>query len=253
MAPRLAALLWDVDGTLADSELEGHRPAFNAAFADLALPWHWDRATYLRLLAVSGGRERIDTWAREVGGHALEPALLASLLERKRAHYAQRVRAGAVTLRPGVASLIREAAAAGLPQAIVTTSGRAAVRELCEGVLGPLSEAFSLHICGEDVRAKKPDPEAYRLALEGLALPADSVLVLEDSVAGLAAAAAAGLPCLVTLSLLSRQEDPAAFHAACAVVDNLTEEEGGVRVRRGPPCPDDRVTLSWLESLLPCP
>jgi HAD superfamily hydrolase (TIGR01509 family) len=253
MAPRLAALLWDVDGTLAESELEGHRPAFNAAFADLGLPWHWDVANYLRLLAISGGRERIGAWCLELTGQAADPVLVERLLVRKRHHYALRVRSGAVPLRPGVADLILEAVAAGIPQGIVTTSGRAAVRELCDGVLGPLAQAFAFWVCGEDVGAKKPDPEAYLLALEQLGLPSAGVLALEDSRQGLAAARAAGLPCLVTLSSLSRQQDCEFFSQACAVVDSLAGEEGRVRVRKGPACPGTAVTLSWLESLLPSP
>ncbi len=240
MAHRLAALLWDVDGTLAETELDGHRPAFNAAFADLGLPWHWDEPTYRRLLAVSGGRERIGAWCRDNTGEAADPALLDQLVRRKASHYGERVRQGAVPLRPGVASLIQEASAAGLRQGIVTTSGREAVRHLCEGVLGELADAFSLQVCAEDVGAKKPDPEAYHLAVERLGCPAGSVLALEDSRQGLAAARAAGLPCLVTLSSVSRREPAALFGGACAVVDGLAGEGG-------------QVTLSWLEALLPPP
>ncbi len=253
MAHRLAALLWDVDGTLAETELDGHRPAFNAAFAELGLPWHWDEPTYLRLLAVSGGRERIGAWCRERTGSGPEPELLEHLLRRKASHYGARVRQGAVPLRPGVASLIREASAAGLRQGIVTTSGRDAVRHLRHGVLGDLGAAFAFQVCGEDVGAKKPDPEAYRLALEHLGCQPGSVLALEDSRQGLAAARGAGLSCLVTLSSHSRREPTELFEGASAVLDGLAAEEGRVKVRRGPACPDATVTLSWLESLLPPP
>jgi HAD superfamily hydrolase (TIGR01509 family) len=257
MARRLAALLWDVDGTLAETELDGHRPAFNAAFADLGLAWHWDRSTYLRLLAVSGGRERIAAWSAEREGRPADPELLEHVVQRKRLHYGERVRGGAVPLRPGVAGLIREARAAGLLQAIVTTSGRAAVQDLCDGVLGDLAEAFAFCVCGEDVQAKKPDPQAYLLALERLAGldPArgrdGAVLVLEDSRNGLEAAVAAGLPCLITLSSLSRHEPPAAFAPACAVVDALAAADGSLPVMRGPACPDGVLTLSYLDLLLP--
>jgi HAD superfamily hydrolase (TIGR01509 family) len=240
MVLRLAALLWDVDGTLAETELDGHRPAFNAAFADLGLPWYWDESTYLRLLAVSGGRERIDAWCLEHTGGPAEPALLDELVHRKASHYGARLRQGAVSLRPGVASLIQEARTGGLRQGIVTTSGREAVRHLGEGVLGDLADAFSIQVCGEDVGLKKPDPEAYLLALERLGCPAGSVMAVEDSRQGLAAALAAGLPCLVTLSSLSRREPLALFEEACAVVEGLAGEQG-------------QVTLSWLDALLPPP
>jgi len=259
MADRLAALLWDVDGTLAETELEGHRPAFNAAFADLALPWRWDRPTYLRLLAVSGGRERIAAWIAERDDRPADPELLDRLVARKRHHYGERVRSGELPLRPGVAALIREAAGAGVIQAIVTTSGRAAVQDLCDGVLGELAGAFAFRVCGEDVRAKKPDPQAYQLALAHLAgldaqaARAGSVVVLEDSRNGLEAAVAAGLPCLVTLSSLSRHEPSAAFAAARAVVDALAVAAGPLPVQRGPACPQGAVTLSYLQSLLTPP
>ena len=257
MADRLAALLWDVDGTLAETELEGHRPAFNAAFADLALPWCWDQPTYLRLLAVSGGRERIAAWIAERDDRPADPELLDRLVARKRHHYGERVRSGELPLRPGVAALIREAAGAGVIQAIVTTSGRAAVQDLCDGVLGDLAAAFAFRVCGEDVARKKPDGEAYRLARQQLAAldpnaaRPGSVLVVEDSRNGLEAAQAAGLPCLVTLSSLSRQEPPQAFAPARAVVAALAQEGAPVEVVRGPACPGPAVTLSYLQSLLP--
>jgi HAD superfamily hydrolase (TIGR01509 family) len=257
MADRLAALLWDVDGTLAETELEGHRPAFNAAFADLGLPWRWDPPTYLRLLAVSGGRERLAAWIREQEGRPPDPQLLDQLVLRKRHHYGARVRSGDLPLRPGVEGLIREAAAAGVHQAIVTTSGRDAVQELCDGVLGDLAAAFAFRVCGEDVRRKKPDGEAYRLAMQQLAAldPAaadpGAVLVVEDSRNGLEAALAAGLPCLLTLSSLSRQEPPEAFAPARAVLAALAADGGTVAVLRGPACPGPAVTLSYLQSLLP--
>lgn len=243
---QLAALLWDVDGTLAETEFEGHRPAFNAAFADLGLPWHWDAATYRRLLAVSGGRERIGAWAREREGHPPDSGLLEALLESKRRHYGLLVRSGAVALRPGVARLICEAAAAGLQQAIVTTSGRSAVADLIAGSLADLAGAFRFHICGEDVAIKKPDPEAYRLALQRLDLPAARVLALEDSSNGLRSALGAGLTTLVTLSSLSRGEPAGAFAGAAAVVVGLDAAPAG-----SPHCAGPVVTLSCLQSLLP--
>jgi HAD superfamily hydrolase (TIGR01509 family) len=176
---------------------------------------------------------------------------------RKRHHYGERVRSGQLPLRPGVAALIREAAGAGLVQAIVTTSGRAAVQDLCDGVLGDLAAAFAFRVCGEDVVRKKPDGEAYRLARQQLVALAPNapgpgtVLVVEDSRNGLEAAVAAGLPCLVTLSSLSRQEPPQAFAPARAVVTALAQEGATVQVVRGPACPGPAVTLSYLQSLLP--
>ncbi len=253
MAEDLTALLWDVDGTLAETELEGHRVAFNRSFAAVGLPWRWDRPTYRKLLGVSGGRERIAAFLQQVEGTAPSPRQLEELHRSKQLHYAELVRAGGIAPRAGVSRLLAAAAAAGLRQAIVTTSGRRAVEELVGGVLGDLGQAFDFWVCGDDVVRKKPDPEAYRLAVERLGGPSGGVLVLEDSPAGLAAATGAGLPCLVCLSSATRQDAPEGFAAAAAVVENLEEPGGAIVVRQGPPCPGSQVTLSWLQRLLPSP
>lgn len=252
MAGGLQAILWDVDGTLAETELEGHRLAFNAAFADHGLPWRWDTATYLPLLRIGGGRERLAAWLERAEGVPPDAALLERLVASKKRHYGERLRAG-LPLRPGVVRLIEAAAAAGLRQLIVTTSSRAAVEALLDASLAPQARHFSGWICGDDVRRKKPDPEGYRLALGRLALEASRVLVVEDSPPGLAAAAAAGLPALVTLSEVSRQEPLEAYAAAAAVVDGLGADGQPLSVLRGPACPGGLATLSWLEQLLPSP
>ena len=126
----LEALLWDVDGTIAETERDGHRPAFNAAFAEAGLPWQWDLDTYGRLLAISGGHERISAFLAEVEGSAPDPERVQALQRRKQQHYRGLLGEGRVELRPGVVRLMRQAAAAGLAQAIVTTSGREAVAAL---------------------------------------------------------------------------------------------------------------------------
>lgn len=250
MAATLAGLLWDVDGTLAETELQGHRLAFNLALAEAGLPWQWDPPTYLRLLSVSGGRERLAFFLAEVEGQRPDQARLDALVASKQAHYTALLERGGLHLRPGVERLIRTAAAAGLRQAIVTTSSRPAVQALARCCLGPLAAAFSFWICGEDVAAKKPDPEAYRLALSRLGTPAERLLVLEDSEHGLSAARGAGLACLITLSAQSRQGDPARFAEAHAVLDGLGEAGQPARRLRGPACDAGVVDLAYLERLL---
>lgn len=248
----IRALLWDVDGTLAETELEGHRRAFNRAFAEEGLAWHWDVDTYLRLLRISGGRERMRSFGRD-GDQPISDAQIERLQHRKQRHYEQLVRSGAVGLRPGVRRLILETHAAGLPQAIVTTSDRASVQALVEGAAAGLAEAFRFWICGEDVERKKPDPQGYERALVQLGLPPEEVLVIEDSRNGLQAAAAAGLACLVTLSDSSRWEagpdGQEGFEAALAVLDSLGEPERPLRQHRGPAAPPEHVTLAWLQRL----
>lgn len=256
----LQALLWDVDGTLAETELEGHRRAFNQAFADEGLAFHWDRPTYLQLLAISGGRERLRAFLTEAEGERPAPERIERLQERKQAHYGRLMRSGSLPLRPGVARLIRAASTAGLQQAIVTTSGRTAVEALCQGLEPDLTAAFGFWICGDDVARKKPDPEAYGQAIQRLDLEPGAILAIEDSRNGLLAATGAGLACVVTLSASSCQEfaDPGAaserkahpFQPALAVLDGLGDGEHPARTLQGVPCPDGQVTLSWLQELL---
>lgn len=202
MMPRLQALLWDVDGTLAETEEAGHRPAFNTAFAEAGLSWHWSSSTYRRLLQVSGGRERIRAWMQELGQQpeAAGPdpaAWIDQLQQRKQHHYRQRLNQGLVPLRPGVERLVLAAHAAGIAQAVVTTSGRQAVEALLQRHHTLLS-CFSFWVCGDDVAHKKPHPEAYLQALTQLELDPAAALAIEDSPQGLRSARAAQLQVVIT-------------------------------------------------------
>ncbi|HEX4510111.1 MAG TPA: HAD-IA family hydrolase, partial [Burkholderiaceae bacterium] len=200
-----AALLWDVDGTLAETERDGHRVAFNIAFESFGLAWHWSAEAYGALLRVTGGRERL---LYDMEGRADAPpagprreALAGELHRRKNAHYAALVAAQEIRLRPGVAELIDEAAARGVPQAIVTTTSASNVAALLASAFGTRATAlFAACVCGEHVQAKKPHPEAHERALGLLGVAPGRALALEDSPAGLAAARAAGVPVVVTRS-----------------------------------------------------
>jgi HAD superfamily hydrolase (TIGR01509 family) len=248
MASAPAAVLWDVDGTLAETELDGHRVAYNRAFRDCGLPWHWDRACYLRLLATSGGRERLARHAREVSWSEALP--LDELMRCKQGHYRDLMASGRLRLRPGIRPLMQELVAAGIPQAIVTTSGRSAVTALLHSLLADLAPHLAVRICGEDVTRKKPDPQAYDLAVQSLQVPAARCCAVEDSPAGLAAAVAAGVPCVLVRSSLSAAIPAAelAARGARAVLPGLEAEAPGrsLPVEHGPPCASGRVTLSYL-------
>jgi HAD superfamily hydrolase (TIGR01509 family) len=207
----LRALVWDVDGTLAETERDGHRIAFNRAFEDEGLPWHWDVATYGELLKVTGGKERLLHWWRRVDADAAAQSeaqeRVRRLHERKTAHYAEQVRAGAVVLRPGVRRLIVEARQRGIVQAIATTTTEANVRELLVATLGEAAlDGFAVIGAGDVVPRKKPAPDVYEWVLERLRLPAADCLAIEDSAAGAAAAHAAGVPVLLTRSLYTEGE-----------------------------------------------
>lgn len=243
----LEGLLWDVDGTLAETERDGHRLAFNRAFAEAGLPIHWDPESYADWLAIAGGRERIRAALRQLETREPDPGRVESLQARKQEHYAALLAAGLLALRAGVEELLAAAAAAGLRQAIVTTSGRPAVGALLQQLLPAGADCFSFWVCGDDVSRKKPHPEAYLQAAERLALPRERLLVLEDSPVGLAAASAAGLACVVTRSHYGAREPLERFAAARAVLSGLGADD---RVLRGPACAAGSPTLSYLQSLL---
>ena len=245
-----AALLWDVDGTLAETELQGHRLAFNSAFAEAGLAWQWDLATYLKLLAISGGQERMRHYGLAVAGVELSDARLAALQRAKQGYYRQLVQAGEVRLRPGVARLMAEAAGRDLPQAIVTTSGREAVSALLRQLLPNLMPKLAVWVCGEDVARKKPDPEGYERALALLNLPPGQVVAIEDSPQGLAAATGAGITTLVTRSLASAEHGIESFAGAAALVSHLGEANQPALVLHGPPCLDGPISLGYLHQLL---
>ncbi len=205
MSP-LGAVLWDVDGTLAETERDGHRVAFNRAFEAAGLPWRWDVERYGVLLEVAGGRERLlhDMTTRDdaPAGPEARLALARELHARKNAIYAELVGGGRVPLRAGVRALLEECRAAGVALGIVTTTSRANVDALLSGHLGPAwARWFEVIVCGEDVARKKPDPEAYLAALRGLGLPPEAALAVEDAPAGVAAARAAAVPVIVTRSV----------------------------------------------------
>lgn len=215
----LRALIFDVDGTLAETE-EIHRLAFNRAFAEDGLPWHWDVERYRDLLAVTGGRERIRHFVATTPGVA-DPGedRIARLHRRKNLLYGETVRAGACPLRPGVAALVRAARAAGLRLAIATTTSRSNVEALLAAAFSDEPpDLFDPIVCGEDVAAKKPHPEAYLQALARLDLPPAACLAFEDSKNGLAAARAAGLATIVTPGLYTAGER---FDGAATVLADL--------------------------------
>jgi HAD superfamily hydrolase (TIGR01509 family) len=224
----LAALLWDVDGTLAETERDGHRLAFNDAFASMGIPWRWDETRYGQLLRVTGGRERI---LADLDNHADAPTspierqtLAAELHRRKNAAYAQRVATGAIALRPGVEEMLVTAAERGVRLAVVTTTSRDNLLALLRHV--PRTRdlpQFEITICGEDVDNKKPHPEAYLKALSQLALAASSTLAIEDSPAGASAARAAQIPVIVTRSVYFSEVD---FGNVLAIGPGLHMREG---------------------------
>ncbi len=198
----LRALLWDVDGTLAETERDGHLVAFNAAFAACGLDYRWSSAHYAELLKIAGGRERL---AHDLALRPEAPALpdarraLVEQLHRaKTAAYERIVAAGLIALRPGVADLLDDCTAAGLAMGIVTTTSGANIDALLSLHLGAhWRRRFEVVIGAEQAPRKKPDPQAYVQALAALGISGAQALAIEDAPAGLQAARAAGVPVIV--------------------------------------------------------
>lgn len=222
----LRALIFDVDGTLADTE-SAHRAAFNQAFAQFGLDWHWDDGLYTELLNVTGGKERILHYMKTAQpdlGKLSALGLAESvnrLFELKTIAYVDSVNHGAVSLRPGVLKLMNEALAQGLQLAIASTTSPANIAALLSRAMGPDWRLnFAAIGDGASAPVKKPDPQVYLQVLEALQLEPTQCLALEDSSNGLRAATAAGLATLITPTRYTAHND---FNAALRVVADLSQ------------------------------
>ncbi|GAB1379297.1 HAD-IA family hydrolase [Pararhodobacter aggregans] len=210
---RLRALIFDVDGTLSETE-EGHRAAFNAAFRAAGLGWHWSVADYARLLTTTGGKERIARYGDEVAAGPLD---IKALHADKTARYTAWVAAGGIRLRPGIAELIAMAREGGLTLAVATTTSRPNVEALAQAAFGRgAAEVFDVLACGDEVAAKKPAPDVYRLALARLGLGPEQALAFEDTPMGVASARGAGLRVVASPGIYSQGADLSAAQKVVA-------------------------------------
>lgn len=220
----IKALIFDVDGTLAETE-EAHRAAFNETFADWGLDWYWSRENYKELLKTTGGKERIHAFQSKLsdGKHLLNTEGIAELHRQKTAAYTAILEAGNLELRPGVSDLIDDARRSGLKLAVATTTNTPNVDALCQccwGKSGP--EVFDHIAAGDMVDRKKPAPDVFLLTMKQLGLSPENCLAFEDSENGVAAAGGAGLRVVATPSVYTDQDN---FRDATWVLETLLAHE----------------------------
>ena len=218
----IKAIIFDVDGTLADTE-DAHRIAFNKAFAENRLDWNWDAALYDKLLKVTGGKERIRYFVEGFLPEFKKPAdydgFVKHLHQIKTGHYTAMLADGLIPLRPGIKQLIHEAHASGIRLAIATTTSPENVAALLEIGLGKNWLSYFASVgCGDIVPHKKPAPDIYRWVLNDLGLPPGDCIALEDSNNGLRSSLAAGIKTFITVNRYTRNQD---FTGAAALFDDL--------------------------------
>ena len=216
----MKALIFDCDGVLVDTERDGHRVAFNRAFADAGLDAEWDVALYGELLKIAGGKERMTHYFNENGwprGQTAE-SLIPQLHKRKTAIFTELVASGSLPLRPGITRIVDEAHTAGVRLGVCTTSAADSVNGVLDLMGKQRKTYFEIVLAGDVVSKKKPDPEIYDLAKKRLGLDGRECVVIEDSRNGLLAAVGAGMRCLITTSTYTQDED---FNEAARVVPEL--------------------------------
>jgi HAD superfamily hydrolase (TIGR01509 family) len=243
----LKALIFDVDGTLAETE-ELHRQAFNEALASLGISWTWSQSLYRKLLRIAGGKERLLHYL--VTWHPQDLASIRnqipSIYDLKTRYYAAMLQERTIELRPGVARLFEEVRASGVRLAIATTTNRDNVSALLQRALPSFRDShFDAIVAGDEVAAKKPSPEVFEEALRRLRLHASSCIAFEDSSNGVTAAQRAHLKVIATPSAYFSDDD---FTGAHSVISHLGEPHHAHRHLAGWSWPGDFVTLAALHA-----
>jgi len=248
----LKALIFDVDGTLAETERDAHRVAFNETFAAYQLDWHWSETLYGDLLAVTGGKERIKFYLDHYRPDDTRPTdlteFISALHQDKTKRYNALIAEQKLPLRPGVQRLLLQARQMGLRLAIATTTSYQNVATLLTNSLDPEAMSwFEVVAAGDVVTAKKPAADIYHYALKALDLSAHYCIALEDSANGLKSALGANLCTVITINDYTQHED---FSAACLVVDHLGEPEQPSTVLQGSMGTQHYVDVTLLQQLL---
>ena len=242
----LAAVVFDVDGTLVDSERHGHRVAFNEAFAAFDLPYSWDEEAYGHWLSFHGGVRRIAAFLEEVGRPEEEREELAEKLHKEKTRLLREmIDADRIPPRPGMAELLADLGEAGVRLGVATVGSAGWVNHLLESLFP--EARFEVVVTGADVSEKKPHPGCYQQALEALGVTPDVAVAIEDSATGLASARRAGLACVVVVNDYTRDEDMADAQLVLDGVDaeaRILADPAGIE----PALPLDRATLERVLS-----
>lgn len=240
LSASIQAILWDMDGVLADTERDGHRVAFNQAFEENGFTdTVWDVDLYGRLLETGGGKERMTAYWNEKGewpfGEENRQDKVKELHLRKTDIFMDMIRQNQIPLRPGVARVVDAAIAADIRLAVCSTSNVDAVTNLVNTLLGAKRAKYFSIFAGDMVANKKPAPDVYNMAVDEMQLDKDRCIIVEDSSIGFQAAKAAGICCIVTKSSYTKGED---FTGANLIVDELGDDA------------NTGVTLELMESLV---
>lgn len=225
------ALIFDVDGTMADTERDGHRVAYNNTFKDFGLDWFWSVEEYGELLAVTGGKERMRFYLGRLD-RSVDNELIKRIYAAKSTRFQQMIHAGELKLRPGVIRILESARDQGVALAVATTTNPGNVTSLLASNLGEESIGwFKVIAAGDMVARKKPAPDVFLYAMQAMGVGPQGCVALEDSANGLRSSLAAGLPTLITVTDYTANED---FTGAALVVDHFGDPGNPASVIQNP-------------------
>ena len=242
----LEGVYWDLDGTIANTELEAHLPAFNHAFNDLSIDWNWDTKKYIQLLKINGGKNRIDYYSK-LNNDNFSDDLIIKIHEKKQFHYLELIKKNSVNFKTGVFRLIKELYRKNIRQFIVTSSSRNQVDLLVEYLFNGFNP-FEFIISSEDVKLKKPNPSPYLKAVQLSGIKKNKSIVFEDSYPGLKSAIAAKLPTIFVPSNIPTVLDNN-IKLDC-ILDTLGDENNVANVIKGPKLKKSYVDYCFLNEYL---
>ena len=242
----LEGVYWDLDGTIANTELEAHLPAFNLAFSDFGIDWNWDTDKYIKLLRINGGKNRIAYYSQSKN-YSLSNDSIIKIHEKKQFHYLQLIKKNCVNLKTGVFRLINELHRKKIRQFIVTSSSRVQVDLLIEYLFNGFNP-FEFIISSEDVELKKPNPLPYLKAIQLSGINKNNSIAFEDSNPGLRSSLAANLPTIFVPSNI-----PIAIEENIkldCILDSLGDENNMANVIKGPKLKKSYVDHNFLSDYL---